>query len=170
MRRLGCEPDWRGHLDDPVLRGAQYCCECGVCELIACPMELRPRAVNVMVKQAFAEQGLRPVKGTDEYLPLEFRDERAIPTAKAAMRAGAGPWYHTEIDRFVEANPSEVRIALNSHIGAPAVPVVNAGDHVDFGQCIAEPPEGKLGARYHASIAGKVSEAGEYIAIRAQGG
>ena len=167
MRRMGGEPDWRGHLDDPVLRGAQYCCECGVCELVACPMELRPRAVNVMVKQAYAQQGLRPVKGTDEYAPREFRDERAIPTVKAAARAGAGPWYHTEPARYIEAAPQEVRIALNSHIGAPAIPVVNAGDHVDFGQLIAAPPEGKLGARYHASIAGIVEEAGEYVLIKA---
>ena len=165
MRRMGGEPSWREHLDDPTLRGAQYCCECGVCELIACPMELRPRAVNVMVKQALAEQGLRPIKGTDEYQPREFRDERAVPTAKAAARAGAGPWYHTEPDHYVEASPRQVHIALNSHIGAPAVPVVKAGDHVDFGQLIAAPPEGKLGARYHASIAGTVTEAGEYVAI-----
>ena len=167
MRRMGGEPSWREHLDDPTLRGAQYCCECGVCELIACPMELRPRAVNVMVKQALAEQGLRPIKGTDEYQPREFRDERAIPTGKAAARAGVGPWYKTEITRYVEAAPHEVRVALNSHIGAPAVPVVKAGDHVDFGQLIAELPEGKLGARYHASIAGTVVEAGEYVAIKA---
>jgi len=166
MRRMGGEPDWHDHLDDPVLRGAQYCCECGVCELVACPMELRPRAVNVMVKQAFAEQGLRPIKGTDEYHPREFRDDRAIPTKKAAARAGAGPWYRTEPARYVEAAPREVCIALNSHIGHPALPVVNVGDHVDFGQLIAEPPAGKLGARYHASIAGMVKEAGEYVAIR----
>ena len=165
MRRVGGVPDWRGHLDDPVLWAAQYCCECGVCELVACPMELRPRAVNVMVKQALAAQGLRPVKGTGEYTPREFRGERAIPTAKAAARAGAGPWYHTEITRYVEAAPREVRIALNSHIGAPAVPVVKPGEYVGFGQCIAEPPEGKLGARYHASIAGTVTEAGESVTI-----
>jgi len=109
---------------------------------------------------------LRPIKGTDEYAPREFRGERAVPTFKAAARAGAGPWYKTEIDHCAEATPHEVQIALNSHIGHPALPVVNVGDHVDFGQCIAEPPEGKLGARYHASIAGIVTQAGEYIAIK----
>jgi len=168
MRRIGGEPDWRDYLDDPVLRAAQYCCECGVCELIACPMELRPRAVNVMVKQAMAEQGLRPVKGADEYFSREFRDERAIPTSKAAARAGAGSWYRIEIDRYAEAKPQEVQIALNSHIGHPAMPVVNAGQHVGFGQLIAEPPAGKLGAKYHASIAGVVTQAGESVAIKAE--
>ena len=168
MRRIGGELGWLNHLDDPVLRGAQYCCECGVCELVACPMELRPRAVNVMVKQALAEQGLRPMKGEGEYLPREYRNDRAIPTAKAAFRAGAGPWYKIEIDRYAEATPREVRIALNSHIGAPALPVVKPGQRVDFGQLIAEPPAGKLGAKYHASIAGTVTQAGEFIAIRSE--
>jgi len=165
MRRMGGGQNWHEHLDDPVLQNARYCCECGVCELVACPMELRPRAVNVMVKQALAEQGLRTIKGAGECLPREFREERAVPTRKAAYRAGAGPWYKTEIDRYIEANPREVRIALNSHIGAPAVPVVNVGENVAFGQLIAEPPAGKLGARYHASIAGTVTEAGECVAI-----
>jgi len=169
MRRMA-GPDWHEHLDNPVLRATQYCCECGVCELIACPMELRPREIISIVKQALAEQGLRPVKGTGEYMPREFRDERAVPTVKAAFRAGAGPWYNTEITRYIEANPREVRIALNSHIGAPAVPVVKLGEHVKFGQLIAEPPEGKLGARVHASIAGVVTQAGEYITIRAEEG
>ena len=173
MRRMGGEqsaargePDWQDHPDDPVLRGAQYCCECGVCELVACPMELRPRAVNVMVKQALAEQGLRTIKGEGKYLPREYRAERAVPTSKAAMRAGAGPWYKTEIERYVEATPREVHIALNSHIGHPALPVVHVGDYVNFGQRIAESPAGKLGARYHASIAGVVTQAGEYVAIK----
>jgi Na+-translocating ferredoxin:NAD+ oxidoreductase RnfC subunit len=170
MRRMGGEPDWHDCLDDPVLRAAQYCCECGVCELIACPMELRPRAVNAMVKQALAEQGLRPIKGEGEYSPREFRDERAVPTSKAAFRAGAGLWYKTEIDRYVEASPCEVRIALNSHIGQPALPTVKPGGHVGLGQLIAEPPEGKLGARYHASIAGEIMEAAESVAIRAEEG
>jgi Na+-translocating ferredoxin:NAD+ oxidoreductase RnfC subunit len=111
---------------------------------------------------------LRPAKGAGEYQPREFREGRAVPTAKAAFRAGAGPWYKTEITRYVEASPKEVRIALNSHIGHPALPVVNVGDHVDFGQLIAEPPEGKLGAKYHASIAGVVTEAGEWVAIKAE--
>jgi len=161
------EPGWQDSLDDPILRGAQYCCECGVCELIACPMELRPRAVNAMVKQALAQQGLRPSKGTGEYNPREYREEHAVPTSKAAARAGADPWYKTEIDRYVEAAPREVRIALNSHIGAPAVPLVHVGDQVSFGQLIAESPAGKLGAKYHASIAGVVTQAGESIAIKA---
>jgi Na+-translocating ferredoxin:NAD+ oxidoreductase RnfC subunit len=41
-------------------------------------------------------------------------------------------------------------------VGAPAVPLVQAGDHVDAGQKIGEIKEGGLGATVHASISGTV--------------
>lgn len=169
MRQMAGAQDWQAQLENPVLRNAQYCCECGVCELIACPMELRPRAVNVMIKQALAQQGKRTIKGEGTYSCRDYRQERAVPTAKAAARAGAGRWYSTEPAAFLQAKPQQVSIALDSHIGAPAEPVVQAGEQVVLGQCIAEPPEGKLGARCHASIAGKVLSAqANCVVIEAQ--
>ncbi|MFQ7454651.1 MAG: hypothetical protein ACLRNQ_28725 [Flavonifractor plautii] len=42
-------------------------------------------------------------------------------------------------------------------MGAPAQPVVRAGDRVEKGALIAAAPEGKLGANLHASIAGTVT-------------
>lgn len=47
-------------------------------------------------------------------------------------------------------------IGLADHIGAPSKPIVEVGDEVKRGQCIAE-PEG-LGARVHSSVNGKVVE------------
>jgi len=43
---------------------------------------------------------------------------------------------------------------LRQHVGAPCVPVVEVGDEVKRGQCIAEP--NGLGAKIHASVSGKV--------------
>jgi Na+-translocating ferredoxin:NAD+ oxidoreductase RnfC subunit len=62
----------------------------------------------------------------------------------------------------VEWDESEVRadrvaISLKQHIGVPAQPVVAEGETVSVGQLIATPPEGKLGASIHASIAGRIS-------------
>ena len=51
---------------------------------------------------------------------------------------------------------SEVRILLKQHVGAPSVPVVEEGQTVASGACIALPPEGVLGAKIHASIDGNV--------------
>lgn len=45
------------------------------------------------------------------------------------------------------------------HIGAPAVPVVSKGDHVERGQLLAE-PGGKISASVHASISGTVTAIG----------
>ena len=166
MRRAAGSLPLEEQLDDPVLRSAQYCCECGVCELVACPMQLAPRRINAQLKQAYVAQNLRPFKGEAGLEPREFREERKLPTGKAALRAGVYPWYHRSITRFAEVRPSEVHIALNSHIGAPALPCVKPGDHVELGQCIAKAPADALGVPYHASIAGVVECVNGAVTIR----
>ena len=40
----------------------------------------------------------------------------------------------------------------------PSVPVVREGDPVKKGDLVADIPEGKLGARIHSSIDGKVAK------------
>jgi Na+-translocating ferredoxin:NAD+ oxidoreductase RnfC subunit len=168
MRRMAGAAPVAEMLEDPVIRSAQYCCECGVCELIACPMQLQPRRVNVLIKRELAKQGLRAPKGEPGLLPRAFREERKLPTRRAALHSGAGAWYHTEIERFVSFLPREVHISLRGHIGAPAVPAVQPGDAVEAGQRIALCPEGKLGVDYHASIAGVVTGVGNCIQIQAE--
>ena len=54
---------------------------------------------------------------------------------------------------------------LKMHIGAPSVPVVEAGDWVKAGQLIAKCPEGTLGSAIHASISGKVVSVGNTVEI-----
>jgi Na+-translocating ferredoxin:NAD+ oxidoreductase RnfC subunit len=166
MRRTAGTAPLEEQLDDPVLRTAQYCCECGVCELIACPMQLNPRRINQQIKQALAARGDWPIKGLLGLKPREYRAERAMPTSRAASRAGVSRWYHTEISRFAEARPLRVCIELNSHIGAPAIPLVRPGDQVKREQIIAQPPKDKLGVPYHASIDGTVEHIGAAICIR----
>ena len=52
-------------------------------------------------------------------------------------------------------DPDEVAIPLSQHIGAPAAPIVEAGDEVKKGECIAE-LKGKISANIHSSINGIV--------------
>ncbi len=52
--------------------------------------------------------------------------------------------------------PVKVRIPLQQHIGAPAVPVVKAGDSVKTGQVIGE-AGGFVSSYIHASVSGKVT-------------
>lgn len=58
-------------------------------------------------------------------------------------------------------------IPLKQHIGAPCTPVVNMGDEIKRGQCIAEP--NGLGAKIHTSVSGKVIKiTEEHIEIEAE--
>ena len=45
-----------------VFHGAMYCSLCGVCEMIACPQSLAPRALIKTVREAFAANKIRPEK------------------------------------------------------------------------------------------------------------
>ena len=51
---------------------------------------------------------------------------------------------------------ARVEIALNRHIGAPAIPIASDGDVVSFGDKIANAAEG-LSIAMHASISGRVT-------------
>ncbi len=55
--------------------------------------------------------------------------------------------------------PSKVFISMSQHLGAPAIPVVKAGDTVKAGQVIAE-PAGMISAFVHSSVSGTVKSVG----------
>ncbi len=77
-----------------------------------------------------------------------------------AFKGGLHPPYHKEATREREIRPAAlpklVRLPLQQHIGAPANPVVEVGQHVKRGQLIAE-PGGYVSAAVHASLSGKVT-------------
>ena len=93
-------------------------------------------------------------------------EDRRVPGASLIQKHGlaqfeyTGPWTH------YDWRPSEVRIPLQMHIGAPARAVVAVGDRVEAGQVIGAAPEG-LGVAVHASISGTVTEVGSDVRIRA---
>lgn len=53
------------------------------------------------------------------------------------------------------STPKEVLLPMDQHIGAPAIPVVKAGDEVRVGQLVAE-ASGAISAPIYASVSGKV--------------
>ncbi len=67
--------------------------------------------------------------------------------------------------RETNFSPTRVRIPLGQHIGIQAIPVVKSGSAVRTGDVIGEIPDGKLGARVHASIDGVVTLVSEEIVI-----
>ena len=154
-------------LQDPDIQNALICCECGICETYACPMSLQPRTVNAYLKGKLSAAGIRFAGATEEaYTARAPREDRKVPSRRAAARVGVGAFYNYDIRECVSDTPQEVRIPLRMHIGAPAVALVQNGTHVRAGDVIAAPPEGALGACIHASIDGTVEVEADAIRIR----
>ena len=165
MRTMATCGDIRQMLDDPDIRNAQLCCECGICETYACPMSLFPRKINAMLKGELGKAGIRYQAPQQEWNASPLRSGRKAPSDKVAARVGVRKYYNYEITDIITASASRVEIPVKMHIGAPSVATVSVGDFVRLGQVIAQPPEGALGAFVHASIDGRVTAVGERIVI-----
>ena len=164
MRKMAMAPVSQMLEDEDILNAA-LCCECGVCELYACPMGLQPRRINALVKGELAKAGIRYAGFKGELVTSPEREARKAPSKKAAARAGVLKYYDYQITGLIEDEPDRVEVPVKMHIGAPSVPVVNQGDRVEAGQLIAQCPENALGAQIHAPIAGIVREVGARIVI-----
>lgn len=146
---------------------AMMCCECGVCELFACPMCLSPRRVNAFLKNKFRQENVQYQGPKDiNSAQTSFREFRKVPTPRLAAKIGISKYMGLH-PKFTGAfQPDQVKIPLAQHIGAPSIPCVKIGDRVFEGQCIADIPEGALGARMHASISGEVIAVDSSITIK----
>ena len=161
---------YKGQLGDADLEKfdfAYLCCDCGLCELYSCVVDLSARSLFNYIKAELAKKGIKNPYNRKELETIEFRDYRKVPVSRLEKRL--------EIDAYdsktpiipVKGNISEVKLYLSQHLGAPCAPVVKAGDQVTKGQLIGEIPEGKLGAKLHSSIDGVVAEVNEaYITVK----
>jgi len=155
-------------LADPESQKIAYLCsQCNMCELFACPIGLYPRSANLYIRQKLAEQNIRFTPDKKEIRARKIREYRLLPSKRLIARLGLTGFDKPAPLTEVEIKPETVYIARNQHIGAPAVPTVQVGDHVEAGQLIGRVPENSLGANIHASISGTVVECGDaFIAIR----
>lgn len=141
-----------------LVTAAVLCCECRLCEAYACPLGLSPMAFYQAIKQELAAAGWRnEVHRRTEFEPHPFREFRRVPTRRLLARLDLVQYEHrpAPLDER-PLQPAHVRIPLKQHIGTPANPTVKEGQRVEVGDVIGEIPEGRLGARVHASIAGVV--------------
>jgi len=150
---------------------ALLCCECSLCSLYACPEELDPRNVCVSAKGDLREEGvgwkeasLNTGKAPSVHPVREYRQ---VPIKRLTKKLGLDGLDAEAELLDTPLTPRKVRIPLQQHLGAPARPVVAAGDKVSRGQLIGEIPEGKLGARVHASIGGTVRAVDRSVTIEA---
>ncbi|OAA84176.1 4Fe-4S dicluster domain-containing protein [Clostridium coskatii] len=146
---------------------AQLCCQCNLCELFSCPAGLYPKSANLYFKGKLAEQNIKYKPMKSEFTTRKSREYRLVPSKRLIARLGLHDFDRPAPMTEVQVNPEEVHIATRQHVGAPAVPIVNVGDHVELGQQIGKIPEDSLSAAIHASISGTVVECGnDFIVIR----
>jgi Na+-translocating ferredoxin:NAD+ oxidoreductase RnfC subunit len=145
-----------------------FCCSCGVCEMFACPQGLAPRKLITECKDGLRKNGIGMPKGIVPKDVNPMREYRSVPMDRLISRLDLIQ-YNVEAplqDKLVTAH--QVKIKLNQHIGAKAVPVLHKNDNVKPGDVIALAQEGKLSLPVHASITGIVLEVNEdFIIINA---
>jgi len=157
------------HTDDEALLDALLCCECGICELYACPMGLSPRRMNVYAKGLLRAQGLRVTDRTVYEDQTIGREERKIAQSRFIDRLGLSS-YPTELDELVRLDPETVSLATKHGVGMAARPCVAVGDAVRTGQVVADVTFGDMGAPVHASIDGRVTEVDQdHVTIQQKG-
>lgn len=103
MRRFAAGGDIPSLLDDPVVRQAAICCQCGVCEQYACPMGLTPRRINALIRDEMRKAGIPYERREALWEADPERRNRKLPTKRAAARSGVLDYYDFEIDTLAEA-------------------------------------------------------------------
>lgn len=147
---------------------AYLCCECELCGLYICPMNLPIARVNANVTRNIAALGWEPQKISGTPVPRLLRDESRIPTPRLVHRLRLAEYDRDAPFSDVKITPARVEIPLKQNVGAPAIACVKVGQRVKKGQVIGMIPRGKLGARHHASIAGIVKELNGSVVIESR--
>lgn len=150
----------------PDLAGALFCSGCGLCGVYACPMLLSPDRISFMVRAEMAKRG---IKVAEERRPAAemSRPHRLVPHQRIVEKTGIMA-YDRSLAFGGQIRSRHVAIPVSQHWGAPARPVVKAGDRVAKGQLVASVPEGAIGAAVHASIDGVVVSVNHSIVIEAE--
>jgi Na+-translocating ferredoxin:NAD+ oxidoreductase RnfC subunit len=155
-------------LTDAQMAGALLCCECRTCNY-ACPVHLSPGDIALSIKHDLLKAGMKnPYHRMTEVNP--YRDFRRVPIERLISRLGLARYDIPAPLTEVRQAFTRVTLPLQQHIGAPARPVVAAGDRVAAGDVVGDQPDGMLGARVHASIDGMVrSVSASAIVIESEG-
>ncbi len=153
---------------DGNVTAAQTCCQCNLCDYFSCPAGINPRMANLYYMTKLREEGIKHTpKAAFSADPM--RPYRQVPSGRLIARLGLKKFNRPAPLTEELLRADTVAIPLHDHVGAPAVPSVSPGEAVKKGQCIADVPEGSLGAPVHASIDGVVERVTDtHIFIRAE--
>jgi Na+-translocating ferredoxin:NAD+ oxidoreductase RnfC subunit len=152
---------------EPQVLGTQFCCECNLCTMIACPEDLDPKNVCTHNKRALAATGEKWQVEAHPYRAELTLDNRRVPISRLIRKLGLHPFANRGPLRDRTCDPDRVVLPLKQHAGPPADPVVASGDRVHRGDAVARPADGALGAVIHASIAGVCAVSEDAVTITA---
>jgi Na+-translocating ferredoxin:NAD+ oxidoreductase RnfC subunit len=144
-----------------------YCCECNLCTMYACPEDLDPKTVCVEAKPLARERGLVFKGDPASITPHPLAEFRRVPMRRLIAKLGLTEFNNSGPLTEHAFAPRKVKLPLKQHAGAPSAAVVKCGDRVKVGDLLAVPPQGKLGARIHASIDGVATVTGDAVIIEA---
>ena len=154
--------------DHRHITSAYLCCECGMCELFACPLGIQPRRILADLKVELVRRGVPNPHVRTELSPDDVREYRQIPSARLTRRLGLERYDVDAPLREERLHPSRVTLQMKQHVGERAAPTVKAGQDVLKGDVVGEAAEGSIGARVHASISGVIeSLSAEAVVIAA---
>ncbi len=146
---------------------ADLCCSCGLCSLYACPEDLYPREACDQGKAEMREQGMK----YEQPKPVKvhpIHEGRRVPLKMLMKKLNVAHLDSKTPFTKEQPKPESVKIMLKQHVGVPAKALVNLGDVVSKNDLIGDIEEGKLGAKIHSSIDGKVTHVSEeFIRISA---
>ncbi|WP_312642408.1 4Fe-4S dicluster domain-containing protein [Hydrogenoanaerobacterium sp.] len=134
---------------------AVNCCDCGICEMFACPMGLSPKKVNGYFKARLRERRIQVERNLNPVAREEI-DIKRTPTGRLTARLGLAKYYDSHAKECFMLSPKTVKIPFQQHIGKPALPVKQVGDRVQKGELLAAAVDGALSANIHASIDGMI--------------
>lgn len=161
MRSLGFTTSGKEFWNDY----AALCCSCGLCSLYSCPEDLYPREACDQGKAEMRKMGVQ-YKQTKPVKVHPMKEGRRVPIKQLMKKLDIYKFEAKTPFTDDTISPNYVKIFLKQHVGTPAKPVINTGDTVKEGDLIGNIEEGKLGARIHASISGRITEAtSDYITI-----
>jgi len=143
---------------------ASLCCSCGLCTLYACPEDLYPKEACDDAKIELRSTGFKWT-GPAPTKPHPFHDGRHVPIERLVSKLGIGAWDKPAPLRALPHELTRLVLPLKQSAGVAVVPSVRAGQVVNAGDVLGEPPEGALGARLHAPLAARVESVTDAIVL-----
>jgi Na+-translocating ferredoxin:NAD+ oxidoreductase RnfC subunit len=151
---------------ESMVLGSEFCCECNLCSLYACPEDLFPKDACADNKRMMRTEGLQhPERGRSDVRVHSMQEYRHVPVSSLIKKLGLSGFQNVGDLVDVDWQLEEVRIPLQQHAGLPAVACVREGERVSEGQEIGAAPDG-LGVPVHASLDGTVTTVGDQVVIR----